>query len=311
MIEDVRVDAARPIGEALARLDRVPDLRRIDPVPVREPSAHIEYCLSRLAEGTDVTENPVRTVHHLSCTGGTLFAKCIAAMPNVLLLNEVDPLSSLPFRSGKPAFTPNDLVALVRQGDPAVSSDLVIRMFVEELAVLRQEQARIGRAMVLRDHSHSHFLTGNAIPDRPTLRELLSARFPVRSLVTVRDPVDSYLSMMEHGWHRHFDPPNFDEYCRRYLTFLESYTGVEIVRYEDFVAEPKSVMVNICRILGLVYSADFIENFDVFRFSGDSGRSGGAIAERPRRSLSDEFSNEIAKSENYKQLSLALSYNTI
>ncbi len=40
-------------------------------------------------------KQPIRIIQHLSCTGGTLISKFLAAMPNVVLLNEVNPLSQL------------------------------------------------------------------------------------------------------------------------------------------------------------------------------------------------------------------------
>ena len=33
----------------------------------------------------------LRTIHHLACTGGTVISKCLAAMPDVALISEVNP----------------------------------------------------------------------------------------------------------------------------------------------------------------------------------------------------------------------------
>jgi len=40
----------------------------------------------------------LRTLHHLSCTGGTLFSKCLASMEQVALLSEVHPFNVGPLR---------------------------------------------------------------------------------------------------------------------------------------------------------------------------------------------------------------------
>jgi len=63
---------------------------------------------------------PLRTAAHFACSGGTLISKCIAALPNVQLLSEVDPLSSY-VAPGANGFTPTDLVALLRQSSRGAS----------------------------------------------------------------------------------------------------------------------------------------------------------------------------------------------
>jgi len=37
----------------------------------------------------------IHTLHHLACTGGTVLSKCLAAMPRVALVSEVNPLNRL------------------------------------------------------------------------------------------------------------------------------------------------------------------------------------------------------------------------
>lgn len=250
---------------------------------------------------------PVRTIHHLSCTGGTLFAKCIASMSNVLLLNEIDLQSLLPTNQAKSKFTPTDMVSLLRQGDPDISAELIERVFLNDLRTIHEDQWGIGRHLVLRDHSHSHFLSGPEVSQRPTLRELVQRNFEVRSIVTVRNPLDSWLSMVSHGWESHFQPATFNEYCRRYLLFLERYRDVPIVKFEDFVEKPESVMKQICEILDLEYFCLFQDVFSSFRFSGDSGRRSAQIGGRSRRDHSPDFLETAMEDPDYIELQKILS----
>ena len=251
---------------------------------------------------------PIRTIHHFSCTGGTLFAKCIASMANVLVLNEIDLQSSLtPSARGQVHFTPTDLVALLRQGDPGVECAQITPLFLSGLQTLRAEQWKIGRHLVLRDHTHSHFLTGDGGSERPTFLETISGAFPTRSIVTVRDPVDSYLSMTKKGWHKHFSPATFDEYCRRYLIFLEKYDGVPIVKYEEFVSTPEATMQRICELLELAYFDGFEEVFSAFKFSGDSGRQSNKISFRHRLQMKSR-ENDLESNATYLEVIKALDY---
>lgn len=78
-----------------------------------------------------------------------------------------------------------------------------------QMEIIRNAQQKIGRVVVLRDHSHSHFLTGKSIPSRPPLSEIPARRFEQRSLVTVRDPADSFASMEKTGMAHALFPVQF------------------------------------------------------------------------------------------------------
>ena len=48
----------------------------------------------RMARALRHRDRPlIHTVHHLACTGGTVISKCLAAMPKVALVSEVNPLN--------------------------------------------------------------------------------------------------------------------------------------------------------------------------------------------------------------------------
>lgn len=253
----------------------------------------------------------VRTVHHFSCTGGTLLAKCIAAMPNVLVLNECDPHSNILDKNGKVRFTPTDVISLLKQGDPGVPDALVESLFLSDVKKIGDFLSREGRSLVLRDHTHSHFLTGAHLRKTVTLLEIVAGEFSTRSIVWVRNPVDSFASMKKMGWHKLFTPSDFNEYCKRYLSFLDRYGGVQIFKYEDFVSAPKPIMQEICEQLEIQYFDRFEDIFSIFHFSGDSGRGGLRIAEHPRREIDADFVAEVRASSDYATLVDRLNYEPL
>lgn len=272
-----------------------------------------EQCIELCRQGGQELE-PIRTIHHLSCTGGTLIAKCLAAMPNVVILNEVDPLSSMKFKPEKPDFTPTDMLALVRQGNPRVSEELLIKLFVQNLEVLQRELVLTGKRLILRDHSHSHFLTGAEVSRRVSVLGMVSARFPTCSFVSVRNPIDSFLTLKTMTpliGKFFFTPYTFDEYCKRYMLFLDAYEGLPIFKYETFVNEPAKTMEQMCAILQLRYSANFMDTFDVFRFSGDSGRSGTTIEPRPHRTYGAAILSDARASDCYRLLVDRIGYEAV
>jgi len=273
------------------------------------PPSLFEQCIELCRQGRREVE-PIRTIHHLSCSGGTLITKCLAAMPNVMVLNEVDPLSTMQFNPEKPMFSPTDMLALVRQGNHQVSEELLIQLFVQNLGMLLKELASTGKRLLLRDHSHSHFLVGSEVGQRASVLSMVDERFPTRSIVTVRNPLDSFLSLESLGM-KTFQPFTFDEYCKRYMHFLDAHEGLQIFKYETFIYEPAKTMEQMCVALQLSYSANFTETFDVFRFSGDSGRSGITIEPRQRRACDETILVAARTSAFYRLLVNRVGYEAI
>lgn len=298
---------AETLQDALRLLDDAAYTGATPQADNAEQATLLQHCLA-LCEQQQERPEPVRTVHHFACTGGTVISKCIAAMPNVQLLSEVDPLSTLRFDRDKPRFAPTDTVALMRQSTRGASDKLVEKLFHTQMRVMHAEATALGQRLVLRDHAHSHFCVGPAVPERPSFRELMPADMPLLSVVTVRHPLDSFASLSELGW-IHFEPGNIDEYCKRYLAFLQRHDGIAIVRYEDLTAEPESTMRDVCRRLDLSFNDDFQSLFSVFRLTGDSGRSGDTLEPRARRPSAQALANAAKDSVHYAELISKLQYN--
>jgi len=270
----------------------------------------LQQCLA-LCEQGQLRAQPeaIRTVHHFACTGGTLISKCLAAMPNVQLLSELDPLSTIAVNADHPRFAPTDMVMQMHQSSRGTRQEVLVELFRSELKVIHAEASRLGQRLVLRDHAHSHFCTGPRIADRPAFRALLPTSLPVRSIVTVRHPLSSYASYVERKWNQ-FSPATMDEYCRRYLAFLQEYVGVPRLRYEDFVANPAESLQRACVELDLPFSPDFLDLFSVFKLTGDSGRSGSVIEARPVRAAAKAMLEEAQASVNYQRLVSELGYDS-
>lgn len=243
-----------------------------------------------------------RSLHHFACTGGTLISRGIAALPNTLVLSEVDPLSPM---TGT-RFVPTDLIGLIRHGSRPMPEDVLVAVFRAGLEALLAETHARGLRLVLRDHAHSQFCQGAAIPDRPTLREMLPQ--PLRSMVSVRHPLDSWLSLLKRDWVR-LEPATLEEYGRRYLAFLDRHADCEVLRYEDFVADAETAMQRLCAGLDLAYDPGFRDGFAAIALSGDSGRRGDTIAPRPRHTVPQRVAEEAAASPAYGVLCARLGYD--
>lgn len=161
-------------------------------------------------------KEPIRTLHHFACTGGTLISKCLASMPNTQVLSEVEPHSRL---DADKKFAPTDLIQLLRMSSRPSSLELESKVFLAALDAIYQDCNQKGLRLVLRDHAHSRYCHGDIEVEVPSLRQIVAAEYEALSIVTVRHPLDSYLSLVNEGW-LHFSPQTIDEYAKRYLEFI-------------------------------------------------------------------------------------------
>jgi hypothetical protein len=100
----------------------------------------------------------------------------------------------------------------------------------------------------------------------------------------------------------HFSPNNFEEYCRRYVTFLDNYDNSQVFKYEAFVENPIEQMKLICEYMELDFVDSFLDFFDTAVVTGDSGRKSSNISKRTRREVSNEMQEEIKKSQSYRTI---------
>jgi hypothetical protein len=259
-------------------------------IPTESLPSLLEQCRDITATVDQVLE-PIRTLHHFACTGGTLISKCVASMPNVQLLSEVAPYSRMD--SSRPnAFAPTDLIRLLRRSSQGSDEGLELEIFLRGIESIFRRCARTGARLVIREHCHSKYCVGEAVLQTPGVATSLASEYAVRSVVTVRHPLDSYLSLLERGW-TNFTPALLDEYSKRYLAFLDDHEGAPRIRYEDFVADPEPVMQTICKELDLPFAPGFEDTFSVHRLSGDSGRTSATIGRRARRVIPDEVGEQL------------------
>jgi len=265
----------------------------------------LEQCREMVSLSDLRPARSMRSIHHFACTGGTLISRCIAAMANTQVLSEADPLSSMTVDQW---FVPTDLIGLAKYGSRPPGQDVLVNIFLAGLRVLSDEAHQSGFDLILRDHSHGHFCLGDAIPERPSLRDMIKPHYRLHSLVSVRHPLDSYISLQKLDWLR-FRPGTLEEYAHRYECFLDHYEGIDILRYEDFVVDPAAQMKRICKILALSYNEDFQQVFSAQTLSGDSGRRGNIISVRARRPILKETLADLDNSPGYASLCARLGYN--
>ena len=260
----------------------------------------------QVANNYKKTKPVIRVIHHLACSGGSLISKFLSAMPNTFLLSEIHPNTHFHLNPEKPHYAPTDLSSLIRFSGLPYENELINNIFCSSIAQVNLHTDSLGGSLILRDHTHADFFVENC-PMRSTLIDLLADSYDVCSVLTIRNPIDSYLSLVDNGW-LHFMPASFEEYCSRICSMLEVYKDVPIFRYENLVASPLDQMRKICEKLKLNFSDDFIDVFDVLKVTGDSGRSGGDVTARSRRQIDQVLNEEIMQSKSFEKLHAQFSF---
>ena len=192
-------------------------------------------------------------------------------MPDVFLLSELHP-----DYCDELFFNPFDPVQqLLAQTELKFNKKLRRQVFLDRVAMTYQVLLKRNKIMVIRDHTHSDYLrhrSSSDIQDRTSLIDVLSERYQVLSVLTLRNPLDSYVSLCENQWNEAVQ--SFDDYCTRVLLMLDAYSAKNcpIYRYEDFCQDPDEVMKKICQDLDLTYFDGYQSTFFKIPMTGDSGR---------------------------------------
>lgn len=272
---------------------------------IKETESLLQRCQSVVKESA---ERPVvRIIHHLACSGGTLVSKCISALPNAFLLSELHPTTTLHQGGGKPKFLPADITTQARYANIPNIEDLSWNLFLSNIKIVHEHLRHLSGDLILRDHTHSDYCVGEDFVQKSTIASRLEKEFELLRVVTLRDPIDSYISLVKNNW-VHFSPRTFENYCERVWAFLSEYEDAQVFKYEDFVLNPLQIMADISKALRLQYDENFAEIFDIFKVTGDSGRSGNVISTRERRALTEEEEQEFKQSKSYKLICERFAY---
>ena len=254
-----------------------------------------------------MAENPtLRIVHHLHRTGGTLISKCMASMPDISLLSEVNPAAPRQFIVLDPVFQANFWLRLLKEPEADRLKDASFR---DKIKAVHAAATARGDHLILRNWAYLDFF---ALPfaDRPT-NQLMTAReleqdFAIREMVTVRHPLDQWLSWCAHGGAAKASDFTFAQFAEACVRFLDRTSALPFVRYEDFVETPQATMRRICDILALEFDTVFMDRWPYYhQITGDDndrGLGGWLIEPRPRRPASQQLLDEAVGNPDYQKL---------
>jgi len=247
---------------------------------------------------------------HAACTGGSLIYRLLVSAFGFVGISEI----SHARRPDPKEYLPLDPEAqLLSQGiiSPAEFDIIFIQRIYNCDQIVRER----GKTLLVREHSHRYFFDPQqddiAVDSVSWINDAYRKERgeSLCCLVSVRNPIDSWLGLRNSFPDE--SPLTFDQYCEKYLNFIdriEQTERVHLFKYEAFVHDPRATLEEIGKRIGHTCS-----NFDLGKSahvasSGNSGRQGAEITARPRRPFTMHLVRSAEASGHYRKLCDRLGY---
>lgn len=254
------------------------------------------------------SKNPI-ILCHAACTGGSLIYRLIASSFGFIGISEVS--HKYNFRST--SFLPFDPEAqLYLQG--IIDADEFSDIFFKRVCRCNDIFFKMGKIMLIREHSHSYFFNINKPNDIDSVSWIEGRYRKIYKespwcLFSVRDPIDSWLGLRQSF-------PNivikdFNTYCEMYMNLLclsEKTENLFMFKYEEMVRYPENTLSEISKKINIPFSSIEIEKINSIQSSGNSGRCSSELYIRPRRPFTHHLLDAANNSPAYKELCKHIGY---
>lgn len=257
----------------------------------------------------------IPVLRHLARSGGTVISRCIGCMKGVTLLSEVHPANIVvtqPVRQAKDwhgLITDAEITRWKRAGPPNM---------LQFLALCEQRAKARGGRLVVRDWTHLDYI---GVPyARPAmgfaLRDALSGAYAVAEAVTVRHPLDQYLSLARLGIMRgRLTDEIYLRGCAAVAAHAADPDGPGYVRYEDFTTDPEAALRTICDRLTIEYDPTWRDRWWSYtKVTGDTPDAGSRgsrsreIRPLPRAPVPEGLRERFLAHDDYRAACEPLGY---
>jgi hypothetical protein len=237
-------------------------------------------------------------------SGGTLINQCLACLPKVIILSEVNPLGG---GSGLEAYTTVKQQARNWFNIPVQSDN-----FAEAVMEVYDYCQKNDITLIVRDWSFVNFtpypLNSFNPPNKFLTYEALKDKVNIIPFSFVRDSIDVWIS---RGM-----PKNFFEAYSRFINGMHNFNG-PVFKYEDLCLHPENEIKKICNFLNIPYNEGWRKYSDFKKVNGDiqvsiASRGGreAKIRLMPRKLISPLNMLWINTNREMKKANSALNYPT-
>ena len=241
-------------------------------------------------------------------SGGTILAKCLANLPNSILLSEINPLGGC--LGGSPE---NSYDNANEQAEHWYNIKLNNENYTDSIIELDQYCTLNNKNLIIRDWSFINFRkheVNNYNPPYKFLALDALVKILVHPFATVRNSIDMWIS---------FGMPNAQDFFQDYLRFVNELIRLEIkiYKYENFVHNPRRFLKKLCKDLKLPYKDVIKDSINYNKITGDvqlgmnsRGIAQNAIKPLPRQLISRMKIVEIEECEDMIMANKLLGYPT-
>jgi hypothetical protein len=250
---------------------------------------------------------PIRTLHHMARSGGSMISKCLGSMKNVVLLSEIHPKG---IKQYNPIAQADQWFGLLRQEDLATIKRGM--SFNDAIALIDDRCTAKGKTLVIRDWSHLDFTGVPFLDDPPytlTLARTLARHFSIIHTASVRHPLDQWLSLSELSYIKGKIEP--EDFLRGYRRFAEAAVGIGFIRYEDFTQEPDEKLHLLCERLKISFDPEYKDRWTRYKkITGGTrtNRGRSEIRPLPRRALEPQLLKRFEVNTDYQAAIELLGY---
>lgn len=233
-------------------------------------------------------------------SGGTILNKCLASLPNTVVMSEVNPIND-----GSIKAVHESPITVYNQALIWYRIKLKNKDFKGSIFELNEYCKNNGKILIIRDWTFVDFRKYINNNYRPSCRfqtiEALRELNP-KILVITRDAIDVWISS---------GMPEIGEFFEDYLIYTKSIIDlkVPIFKYEDFTKKPKDILKNICEKYYLEYSDVINVCLDYNKVSGDnlSRKKSRGIKQKQIKPLSRKLisKEKIVKVNSCKDMIIA------
>lgn len=246
----------------------------------------------------------IRFLLALDGAGAPLVTQCLGAMSDIVVLSRIHPLGldrNNPLEQAYKWFgliTDADIERMKAQDDWP---------FHEIMQMIAERAEKKGQTLIVADRSDLDFIADKPVSElsgiflNPTA---LETRMDPTSVALVRHPVDQWIHLKNRLGP---DTPSIDIFIRGYRRFSECLDGIEIIRFEDFLADPGAMLKTLCGYLDAPFNTDWESGWKDYRFVvGEPMRPGQEDA--PKVVLTDEIISAFESNPDYAPTVQRLGY---
>ena len=231
-------------------------------------------------------------------SGGTLLNKCLASLPNVVMLSEINPLGG-----GWGKLQENSPDTVQKQALAWYGKKLKSTTFKDGIIELEEYCLNNNLHLIIRDWSFINFskhrYNNFSPPSRFLSLEELSG-IEYKTFGFIRNSIDVWISR---------GMPEISAFYAEYTAYLKELKEfkVQLFKYEDFITKPIEEFKKICNYIEIQYKDVFPECLRYSKVNGDiqvkdvsRGGKLSTIKPIPRKKISNKKKYEINNSEEAK-----------